>query len=346
MKNTIKFSNWILKRTDNLQDVLIISLITIIFVVILVIVTKKKRQLYRMSQSNHHNWNFNDLITVAHNCNICETNIVLSSGCFCDCCQLYIDEKCLKKADKEIKCKVLCRNNDSSTVWHHHWIKGNLPLNSICNYCKQICDITPGINDFKCVWCQNTIHEICLNKMNNKRLEASFECDFGVYKNFILKPNFIISNKMINNKFNSICDVKIDHELVEEMRDWTPLIVFANTKSGSNDADQIMKHFRSILNPLQVINMNNLNPKKVFKWMSNYSDIVQFNVLVCGGDGSVGWLLEIASKLKFKVNFFNFKNFILNKILFFLETSLFCYSTTWYRKRFVKSFRLGRRVHG
>jgi diacylglycerol kinase (ATP) len=302
MKNTIKFSNWILKRTDNLQDVLIISLITFVFVVILVVVSKKKRQLYRMSQSNH-NWNFNDLITVAHSCNICETNIVLSSGCFCDCCQLYIDEKCLKKADKEIKCKLLCRNDSiNSSSWYHHWIKGNLPLNSICFYCKQMCDTMPGINDFKCVWCQNTIHDDCLNKMKQNNLEDAEECDFGVYKNFILKPNFIFSNnKLINNKFNSILDVKIDYKLVEEMRDWTPLIVFANTKSGSNDAELIMKHFRSILNPLQVINMNNLDPKKVFKWMSTYSDLVQFNVLVCGGDGSVGWLLEIASKLKFKV---------------------------------------------
>lgn len=305
MKNTIKFSNWLLRRTNNVSDILILSLVTFIFVTILVIITKKKRQLYRMSQSNH-TWNFNDLITVAHNCNICETSIVLSSGVYCDSCQVYIDEKCLKKADKEIKCKTLCVNKskekrNETTTWSHHWVKGNLPLNSICIYCKQVCEARPGINDFKCAWCQLTIHERCLNRSKIEDADGADECDFGVYKNFILKPNFIFSDKVINNKYNSICDVKIDSKLADEMRDWNPLIVFANTKSGSNDAEQIMKHFRSILNPLQIININNLDPKKVFKWMSSFSDLVQFNILVCGGDGSVGWLLEIASKLKFKV---------------------------------------------
>jgi hypothetical protein len=39
----------------------------------------------------------------------------------------------------------------------------------------------------------------------------------------------------------------------------------------------------------------------VLKWMEEYSDIIQFKLMVCGGDGSVGWLLESISKYKFKV---------------------------------------------
>ena len=300
MKNTIKFSNWLLKRTSNLSDVLIISFITFIFVVIFCLLSRKKRQLFLNRHKTNHNWNFNDLITKAHNCNVCEASIVLSSGLYCDTCQIYIDEKCLKKADKIFKCKILCRSKltEPTSIWYHHWVKGNLPLNSICFKCSQVCGNMPGINDFKCVWCQRMIHEKCLNTMKIKN-EAAEECDFGPFSNFILKPNFIFSDKDVNYKYN-ITDVKIDFKLADEMSNWTPLIVFANTKSGSSDADMIMKSFRGILNPLQIINMNIIDPRKIFDWMLKYSELVQFYVLVCGGDGSVGWLLQIVSKLKFK----------------------------------------------
>jgi diacylglycerol kinase (ATP) len=315
MKNTIKFSSWILKRTNNIPDVLIISLITFLFVVILCLLTKRKRQLFMNRYKSNHNWNFNDLITVAHNCNVCEANIVLSSGIYCDTCQVYVDEKCFKKADKKFKCKLLCKTKSSGSMimWKHSWIKGNLPMNSICFKCEQVCGNTPVISDFKCVWCMRKVHENCLNEAKSDDTDdgSIHECDFGVYSNFILKPNFLFSTKQVNNKYYFIDDVEIDFKMKDFMSDWTPLIIFANTKSGSNDADMIMKHFRGILNPLQVININNIDPEKVFKWMAKYSDLVQFNILVCGGDGSVGWLLEIAAKFNFKVRVLAKKKFSL-----------------------------------
>lgn len=47
--------------------------------------------------------------------------------------------------------------------------------------------------------------------------------------------------------------------------------------------------------------MNKMNPDIVMNWMAEYSDIVKFKILVCGGDGSVGWILESLSKTTFKV---------------------------------------------
>ena len=49
--------------------------------------------------------------------------------------------------------------------------------------------------------------------------------------------------------------------------------------------------------------MNKMKPEIVLNWIAEYSDLVKFKILVCGGDGSVGWILESLSKIKFKVIF-------------------------------------------
>ena len=36
----------------------------------------------------------------------------------------------------------------------HHWIAGNLPLNSECEVCEEPCGDGPGIVDLRCCWCQ------------------------------------------------------------------------------------------------------------------------------------------------------------------------------------------------
>ncbi len=47
--------------------------------------------------------------------------------------------------------------------------------------------------------------------------------------------------------------------------------------------------------------MNKINPDVILNWMASYSDLIKFKILVCGGDGSIGWILESVSKTKFKV---------------------------------------------
>ena len=48
-------------------------------------------------------------------------------------------------------------NAAAATVWRkfrHHWIAGNLPLNSECEVCEESCGDGPGIVDLRCCWCQ------------------------------------------------------------------------------------------------------------------------------------------------------------------------------------------------
>ena len=74
-----------------------------------------------------------------------------------------------------------------------------------------------------------------------------------------------------------------------------PLLVFVNSKSGDNKGVQFLRRFRQALNPVQVFDLMCTGPTTGLKLFENLDT---FRVLVCGGDGSVGWVLTEMDKLK------------------------------------------------
>ena len=57
----------------------------------------------------------------------------------------------------------------------HHWISGNLPLDSICSACGQLCGVSHSLADRRCCWCLRTSHDRCVAALHST-------CDLGVYK--------------------------------------------------------------------------------------------------------------------------------------------------------------------
>jgi diacylglycerol kinase (ATP) len=315
--HTIKFANWLGKLND-WSSILTISIATAIFVISVVLLLGLKRRKFLFfkkslaktslikNQTNKksihaHFWYVNDLFTKPTYCNVCET--VMVSGVSCIYCNLYADERCLKRAEKMFKCKQICEcvendnlNNKSgesannakdslrlrsganmqrsrsyTKSWHHHWIKGNLKLSSVCFFCNEDSGVGPNLNDFKCAWCHRTAHEKCLNSVSTV---AHDECDFGDFKRLMLKPNFLFISKKQSTNI-TIEDIKINRELVDSAgmtSNWTPLFVFANPKSGNNDADLIVSHLTTCLNPLQVNIITSLKIMRLKK--SNFFKIL------------------------------------------------------------------------
>nr|CAH8831940.1 unnamed protein product [Trichobilharzia regenti] len=68
-----------------------------------------------------------------------------------------------------------------------------------------------------------------------------------------------------------------------------PLLVFVNLKSGGCQGMDLIVAFRRLLNPFQVFNLDYGGP---LPGLYCFRHLVSYKVLVCGGDGTVGWTLS------------------------------------------------------
>ncbi|MGH0162191.1 UNVERIFIED_CONTAM: hypothetical protein FKN15_042428 [Acipenser sinensis] len=80
---------------------------------------------------------------------------------------------------------------------------------------------------------------------------------------------------------------------------WTPVIVLANTRSGNNMGEELLGEFKSLLNPVQVFDLSELPPIKALQ-LCTVLPAGSVRVLVCGGDGTVGWVLDAVDEMKIK----------------------------------------------
>ena len=127
----------------------------------------------------------------------------------------------------------------------HFWVRGNLPLCSLCFKCLTPCGDLPKLADFRCVWCHKTGHEDCIEEMDSD----SNTCCLGPHQNLVIPPNCVTlrlegwrgRRKLV---VKAIKSPSIDH--------WQPLVVMANPRSGGKDGEAVLSAMRKLLNPIQV----------------------------------------------------------------------------------------------
>lgn len=68
-----------------------------------------------------------------------------------------------------------------------------------------------------------------------------------------------------------------------------PLLVFVNVRAGGGQGIQLKQTFNKLLNPHQVFDLCNGGP---LCGLYVFRKIEKYKILVCGGDGSIGWVLQ------------------------------------------------------
>jgi diacylglycerol kinase (ATP) len=76
---------------------------------------------------------------------------------------------------------------------------------------------------------------------------------------------------------------------------FTPLLVFVNSRSGPQQGHLLITQIRGLLNPIQVWDLADGSPEEI---LESFSVFTRLRILVCGGDGTVSWVVSTIEKIK------------------------------------------------
>lgn len=238
--------------------------------------------------SGHHNW-----YATSHGrptyCNVCREALsgVTSHGLSCEICKCKVHKRCAAKAIANCKWTTLAsvgkdiiEDEDGNIVMPHQWMEGNLPVSAKCIVCDKTCGSVLRLQDWRCLWCRSTVHTQC-------RPNAHVRCPLGPARVSVVPPT-------------SLHSIGLDDawDVVRPQGTFSPLLVFVNSKSGDNQGVKFLRRFKQLLNPAQVFDLISTGPGLGLRLFRHFDP---FRILICSGDGSVGWVLSEIDRLDMQV---------------------------------------------
>ncbi|XP_077472557.1 diacylglycerol kinase eta isoform X3 [Stigmatopora argus] len=217
-------------------------------------------------------------------CNVCKDSLsgVTSHGLSCEVCKFKAHKRCAVRAINNCKWTTLASigkdiiEDEDGIAMPHQWLEGNLPVSAKCAVCDKTCGSVLRLQDWRCLWCKAMVHTACTELYPRK-------CPLGQCKVSIIPPTAL--NSIDSDGFwKATCPPSCA----------SPLLVFVNSKSGDNQGVKFLRRFKQLLNPAQVFDLVNGGPHLGLRLFQKFDN---FRILVCGGDGSVGWVLSEIDKL-------------------------------------------------
>ncbi|KAM5154442.1 diacylglycerol kinase gamma isoform 3-T3 [Callospermophilus lateralis] len=199
-------------------------------------------------------------------CNFCHIMLmgVRKQGLCCIYCKYTVHERCVSKNIPGCV-KTCSKAKRSGEVMQHAWVEGNSSVK--CDRCHKSIKCYQSVTARHCVWCRMTFHRKC---------ELSTLCDGGELRDHILLPTSICPVTRDRQGGKSDGSVAAKGELVMQYKiiptpGTHPLLVLVNPKSGGRQGESL----------------------------NFFRDTPDFRVLACGGDGTVGWILDCIDKANF-----------------------------------------------
>ncbi|XP_061943249.1 diacylglycerol kinase 1 isoform X3 [Apis cerana] len=269
-----------------------------------------------VKEDGNHLWRLKHFSKPAY-CNLCLNMLVGlgKKGLCCVFCKYTVHERCVQRAPASCIATYVKSKKTSQTMVHH-WVEGN--CHGKCFKCKKTIKSYNGITGLHCRWCQITLHNRCVSQIRA-------ECTLGEYAVHILPPTAICP-VVLDRQRSLSRDSKRgskhgqDSSTVSAQSGFltsgtatnqqpamsfqitppsgiVPLLVFINPKSGGRQGERMLRKFQYILNPRQVHNLAMGGP---MQGLQMFKDVENFKVICCGGDGTVGWVLETMDRVQFE----------------------------------------------
>ncbi|CAG5982355.1 unnamed protein product [Menidia menidia] len=202
-------------------------------------------------------------------------------------CMYTVHSRCANK-NPEPCARTFVKSKQETGKAVHDWIKAD-SNSSKCQVCFKKIKTLAGR---RCVWCREMRHEDCV-------LSGLTKCDCGPLKDHILPPWAIYT--VSKEEDTSLLNVTPDGHILQivPIPDTNPLLVFVNPKSGGKQGERVLRKFQGLLNPRQVYNLSNGGPAPGLHF---FRSLHHYRILVCGGDGTVGWLLDAIDKADLQVH--------------------------------------------
>ncbi|XP_065878381.1 diacylglycerol kinase 1 isoform X1 [Euphorbia lathyris] len=134
-------------------------------------------------------------------------------------------------------------------------------------------------------------------KENCNSLNRENSCNGEIVDRMDSKAGFKRSGPINHKDECQILGMKHRYEIIDLPPDARPLLVFINKKSGAQRGDSLRQRLNFLLNPVQVFELCSTQGPEV--GLDFFRKVPHFRILVCGGDGTVGWVLNAIDKQNF-----------------------------------------------